>query len=82
MVYDPLKELCMATLRKLRLPFFIVATAILLAAVYSWASESLTLSCSVPSIIGLNTPAVEEKVLSQDEQLQQKQAAVKTLYSR
>jgi len=75
----------MATLRKLRLPFFIISTAILLAAAYSWASESLTLSCSVPQIIGLNTPVVEKEqvpVAAQDEQLRSAGMSVKTLYSR
>ena len=97
MVRKTVKDICWVAFRKIRLPFFIIAAAILLAGIYSWAADSMMASCSIPSIPGLNAPTVvEEKARNeepkskdevkvtqaQDVQLQTAQVTVKTLYSR
>jgi hypothetical protein len=78
-----------AILDKRGLPFFVIALGLFWVSVCAWAESSLSVSCAIPEVAGLNTPTVEEETIetAQKDQPQlpaaQAEAVVKkTLYSR
>jgi len=71
------------------LPFFVITLGLFWVSVCAWAESSLSVSCAIPAVTGLNTPTVEEETIetAQKDQPQlppaQAEAGVKkTLYSR